>query len=77
MEDYLGILPDNDAEGVLQDVHWGGASIGYFPTYSLGNVIAGMVWYNIRKEISLEDKVRKGNFAPIKSWLYEKIHRGD
>jgi len=75
MDDYLGITPTNDAEGVLQDVHWSSGSFGYFPTYSLGNIIAGMVWHNIRKEISLEDKVRKGDFAPIKTWLSERIHK--
>ena len=42
MEDYLGISPKNDSEGILQDIHWSQGSFGYFPTYSLGNVIAGM-----------------------------------
>ncbi len=50
MEEYLGIRPPNDAMGVLQDVHWSHGDFGYFPTYTLGNVIAGMLWYNIRKD---------------------------
>jgi carboxypeptidase Taq len=75
MEEYLGVIPSNDAEGVLQDVHWSHGEFGYFATYSLGNVIAGMIWHNMRKELSLEDKVRTGDFGPIKNWLYEKIHR--
>jgi carboxypeptidase Taq len=75
MEEYLGIRPENDAQGVLQDVHWSGGSFGYFPTYSLGNVIAGMIWYNMRNEVDLEKTVRNGDFAPIKAWLYERIHK--
>jgi len=75
MEEYLGITPKNDSEGILQDIHWSQGSFGYFPTYSLGNVIAGMIWYNIRKEIALDEKIRVGDFEPIKSWLYQKIHR--
>ncbi len=75
MSDYLGITPHNDAEGVLQDIHWSGGSWGYFPTYSLGNIIGGMIWYNIRKDLDLGELTAKGNFAPIKSWLYDRIHR--
>jgi carboxypeptidase Taq len=75
MGDYLGIIPKNDSEGILQDIHWSQGSFGYFPTYSLGNVIAGMIWYNIGKEISLDEKIRAGEVEPIKNWLYQKIHR--
>jgi carboxypeptidase Taq len=75
MADYLGIRPANDAEGVLQDIHWSGGAFGYFPTYSLGNVIAGMIWYNIRNDIELDKTIRNGEFAPIKAWLYERIHK--
>ena len=59
MSDYLGITPHNDAEGVLQDIHWSGGSWGYFPTYSLGNIIGGMIWYNIRKDLDLGDSPRR------------------
>ncbi|HYB03817.1 MAG TPA: carboxypeptidase M32 [Nitrososphaerales archaeon] len=75
LEEYLGIRPPNDAMGVLQDVHWSHGDFGYFPTYTLGNVIGGMLWYNIRKDLSFEEKVRAGAFDPVKKWLYEKIHR--
>jgi carboxypeptidase Taq len=75
MQDYLGITPTNDSEGLLQDVHWGGGGWGYFPTYSLGNIIAGMIWDKIRRSVDLEETVRAGNFAPIKNWLYENIHK--
>jgi carboxypeptidase Taq len=75
MDEYLGIVPENDAQGVLQDVHWSGGSIGYFPTYSLGNVIAGMIWYNMKDDIDLGKTVRSGDFSRIKAWLYERIHK--
>ena len=75
MSDYLGVTPPNDAQGVLQDVHWSGGSWGYFPTYSLGNIIGGMIWYNISKDLDLGELTAKGDLAPIKAWLYERIHR--
>src|SRR5262249_37139704 len=67
--------PKNDSEGVLQDVHWSSGGLGYFPTYSLGNIISGMIWHNITRDLDLEKAIRAGDFSEIKSWLYEKIHR--
>jgi len=76
MKDYLGIVPANDAEGVLQDVHWSGGSFGYFPTYSLGNVYAAQFAHTMRKEISGYDElIASGDFAPIRQWLSAKIHQ--
>ena len=74
-EEHLGIKPRNDAEGVLQDIHWSNAQIGYFPSYTLGNVIAGMLWHLAKSEINLEEKTRSKEFVAIKSWLYEKVHQ--
>jgi carboxypeptidase Taq len=75
MEEFVGVSPRNDAEGVLQDIHWSGGGIGYFPTYSLGNIIAGMILNKIQKEINLKDTVKRGELAPIKTWLREHIHK--
>ncbi len=75
MEEYVGVRPKSDAEGVLQDIHWSGGGIGYFPTYSLGNVIGGMVFDQIRKDMDLEGAVQRGDFGAIKGWLREHIHR--
>lgn len=72
MERLLGVRPRNDAEGVLQDIHWSHGSIGYFPTYTLGNVIAAQIKYAMG---FLEDAVASGDFAKIKEWLRERIHR--
>lgn len=72
MERLLGVKPRNDAEGVLQDVHWSHGSIGYFPTYTLGNVVAAMIYY---KHGNIRGLVSEGNFAAVKEYLREKIHR--
>lgn len=72
MEEYLGIHPSNDAEGVLQDIHWSQGSIGYFPTYTLGNLVAAMVGHFAGK---LLDEVAELKFDGLKAWLREKIHR--
>ena len=75
MEKYVGVRPRNDAEGILQDVHWSQGLIGYFTTYSLGNIIGGMIYKRIQKDMDLETTVAKGEFGKVKQWLKEKIHR--
>ncbi|HEY5984385.1 MAG TPA: carboxypeptidase M32 [Anaerolineales bacterium] len=76
MQEYLGITPRNDAEGVLQDVHWSYGSIGYFSTYALGNLISAQVWEKVRKDIpDLESSIRAGKFEGLLQWLRENIHR--
>jgi carboxypeptidase Taq len=74
--DYLGIEVPNDAEGVLQDVHWSGGSIGYFPTYALGNLISAQIWEKITADVpGLEDGFEQGEFGPLRDWLREHLHR--
>ena len=75
MKDYLGVVPPNDAQGVLQDVHWSSGYIGYFPTYALGNLISAQVWECIRKDIpDLDDQIRRGDFSALLGWMRRKIH---
>jgi len=75
MDDYLGIVPPNDAKGVLQDVHWSGGMLGYFSTYALGNLISAQLWEKITADIpDLSDQFRKGEFGALLAWLREKIH---
>lgn len=75
MVDYLGIEPPNDTDGVLQDVHWSGGTIGYFSTYALGNLVACQLWECINSDIpTLPDQIRKGEFSELLGWLREKIH---
>jgi carboxypeptidase Taq len=75
MEEYLGIVPQNDAEGCLQDIHWGIGLFGYFPTYTLGAVYAAMLFQAAEKEIpELRKCIKEGKFKPLREWLREKIH---
>jgi carboxypeptidase Taq len=76
MQDYLGIVPKNDAEGVLQDVHWSGGMIGYFPTYALGNLISAQLWECIDRDLpDLHEQLRRGEFSTLLRWLRVNLHR--
>ncbi len=76
MEDYLGIVPSHDAEGVLQDVHWSFGAFGYFPTYTLGNLYSVQFFEQAKLEIPhLEDEIAAGQLMVLKRWLGQKIHR--
>ena len=76
MEEYLGIRPKNYAEGILQDIHWSQGSIGYFPTYTLGTILAVQIAKHMEKDIGpISEHVRKRNYKEIKEWLREKIHK--
>ncbi|MDQ3657300.1 MAG: carboxypeptidase M32, partial [Chloroflexota bacterium] len=73
---YLGLDVPNDAEGVLQDVHWGLGMFGYFSTYALGNVVSLQLWDRIRRDLpSLDEQTASGEFAELRSWLKENIHQ--
>lgn len=75
-KEYLGITPDNDANGVLQDVHWYFGGIGYFPTYVLGNIYDGIILDSIKKDIpSFDDLILNGEFVQINDWLTQNIHQ--
>jgi carboxypeptidase Taq len=76
MHSYLGVEVPNDAEGVLQDMHWGGGRIGYFSTYSLGNVMSLQIWERVLEEIpDLYDQFERGEFAALREWLRDRLHR--
>jgi carboxypeptidase Taq len=73
-EDYLGLVPPNDSQGVLQDVHWTGL-MGYFPSYLLGSIFAVQLWYKLLVEIpNTKDDMQRGDFSHITQWLGELIH---
>lgn len=74
IKNYFGLTPPNDAEGVLQDIHWAHGSFGYFPTYLMGTLYSAQWAHYIRKSLPMDDLMRKGEFAPIKQWLNQKIH---
>lgn len=75
-EEYLGIRPKTDREGCLQDVHWSMGAIGYFPTYTMGNLLSYQIWRALQKDVPDTDTLMaKGDFAPIHGWLLEKVYR--
>ncbi len=76
MQEYLGVTPSSDAEGVLQDVHWSFGAFGYFPTYTLGNLYAAMLFDQACRDIpTLHQDIEQGNLVPLKKWLNDRVHR--
>ena len=75
-EKYLGIRPENDAKGLLQDVHWSGGSFGYFPSYALGYMYAAQFKNAMVKDLpNFDQLLAEGNLSPVKEWLNKKIHQ--
>ncbi len=76
MESYLGVRPETDAEGCLQDIHWSYGNFGYFPTYSLGSMLAAQLFAAAESDIGdLDERIRNGEFDPLMDWLGEHVHR--
>lgn len=74
-KEYLGVEPETDTEGILQDVHWSGGDFGYFPSYALGSAIAAQIYYYMKSVMPFEDYVKEGNLLPIREFLKEKVHQ--
>ena len=73
---YLGISPQDDKTGVLQDVHWSHGSFGYFPTYSLGSFYAAQFFDKAKQDIpGLEQQISNGELSKLLQWLREHIHQ--
>jgi len=75
MEEYLGIRPANNSEGVLQDVHWSGGMFGYFPTYALGSAYSAQIYYAMQKDLDLSQLILNNQLEEVNAWLKEKIHK--
>jgi len=76
METLLSIEPPNDAEGILQDVHWSGGAFGYFPTYTLGNLYGAQIYNDaINSNPNLLDEFSQGNFSNLLSYLRKNVHQ--
>ncbi len=74
--DYLGIRPRNDSDGVMQDVHWAAGLIGYFPTYTLGNIFAAQLMNAAKDELGdLPAMISRGDFQPLLQWLRTHVHQ--
>ncbi len=76
IKDYLGVDVPSNRDGVLQDVHWSFGSIGYFPTYALGNVLGAMLWKKINGDLpNLASEIEAGEFESLREWSRENIHQ--
>jgi carboxypeptidase Taq len=74
--EYIGLEVTDNANGVLQDVHWSAGLIGYFPTYALGNLIAGQLWERAHAELAdLDGLIAAGELGPLREWLGQRVHR--
>lgn len=74
-EEYLGIRPEKDSQGILQDMHWSAANLGYFPTYALGSAYAAQFYHAMKQELDVETLLRESKFEVIRDWLKENIHQ--
>lgn len=73
--EYLGVEIEHDSEGVMQDTHWAGGSLGYFPSYALGNLYGGMFLRKMERDVpEWRDAVSRGEYAPVRTWLAENVH---
>ncbi|MCT4688369.1 carboxypeptidase M32 [Vallitalea sp.] len=74
-KEYMGLTPQNDADGILQDVHWSEGLFGYFPSYALGNAYASQFANKMKETIDFEKDLKQGNLENIREWLKENIHK--
>ena len=73
---YFGLEVPDDARGVLQDVHWAAGLFGYFPTYAIGNLVAGGLWERVRVDLpDLDAHMSAGELLPLREWLREHVHQ--
>ena len=76
MEQLLGVRPNNDSEGVLQDMHWSGGDFGYFPTYAIGSIYSAQLYNKlIQEKPGIIDEIGNGDFTTVLSWLREHVHK--
>lgn len=73
--DYLGVTPENDSEGILQDVHWSDGSFGYFPSYALGNAYAAQIFHKMQNEIDVLSLIKEGKVTSVKKWLTKNVFK--
>ena len=75
MDEMIGVVPKNDVEGVLQDMHWSSGNIGYFPTYAIGSIYSAQIFKKISEDNkNLLSEIRNAKFENILSWLRKNIH---
>ncbi|MCT4396951.1 carboxypeptidase M32 [Periweissella beninensis] len=72
-QEYLGILPENDLVGILQDIHWAGGDFGYFPSYALGHLYAAQFYHTMQKTIDFDQVYASGDYQAIFDWRKEHV----
>ena len=76
MQRLLGVEVADDAHGVLQDIHWAVGSFGYFPTYTVGNLMAAQLWQSLRADVpQVDERLEAGDFTELRQWLRDNVHR--
>lgn len=75
MKEYLGVEVPDDTHGVLQDSHWSGGSMGYFPSYAIGTAYSAQIMHTMKKELDVDALIAAGNLKPIVEWLGEHLYR--
>jgi carboxypeptidase Taq len=75
MREYLDLVPDSDRTGILQDIHWSIGAVGYFATYTLGNLISAQLWERFgRDNPDRDEQIRRGDFSALLAWLRTNVH---
>lgn len=74
-KEYLGVTVPDDRSGVLQDMHWAGGMIGYFPSYALGSAYASQIFASMEKDVDVRSTVSRGDLSPVVGWLTEHIFK--
>ena len=77
MSEYFGLTPPDDAQGILQDVHWSGGMIGYFPTYSIGNLLSVQLFEKANTDLGgqISEQIAAGELRPLLDWLRTNVHQ--
>jgi carboxypeptidase Taq len=74
-QEYMGITPSTDTEGILQDTHWSWGEFGYFPSYAIGTAVASQIYTCMMEKMPLNDYLKDGNLIPIREFLRDYIHK--
>jgi len=74
-QEYMGITPSNDSDGVLQDTHWSWGEFGYFPSYAIGTAVASQIYACMKEKMPLEQYLKEGNLMSIRDFLRDSIHK--
>lgn len=74
-QEYMGISPSDDTEGILQDTHWSWGEFGYFPSYAVGTAVASQIYAYMKEHMPIDDYLQEGNLTSIREFLRDNIHK--